>query len=301
MKGSTAGQADTFLDDASEADLRQFGYVVIDLLSSAQLNTLSDITERLYVDEKYGFHASNLSSQHAYRHAVYTEAGPILEAAVDGLFVDHHPFTSSLLMKWPDEDSAFNAHQDWTMVDEARFRTVNVWCPLVDTDANNGALRVLPGSHRVLDAIRCSPMPPAGCESPGWQVRWDEMDPVEVRAGQALVFDHALLHSSGPNFSDVVRPAVAVAFKPKEAPLYHWYLPDPSERTLEVMSVDSAFFADVNIGSRPDYPVDHLDEFTWSELTKEDLLERCRPQPVVADAGTAKVSLGQRILDLIRR
>ncbi|MGB6057843.1 MAG: phytanoyl-CoA dioxygenase family protein [Microthrixaceae bacterium] len=304
-------RADTFVDGSLEGSLREVGYVVIDLLEPSQLDVLTEITERLYIDDKHGFHASNLSAQHGYRHSVYEEVGPIIDAAARALFVDHHPFTASLLMKWPDEDSAFNSHQDWTMVDETRFRTVNVWCPLVDTSSHNGALRVLPGSHKVLDAIRCSPMPPAGCESPGWQVGWEEMVPVEVKAGQALVFDHSLLHSSGPNFSDSVRPAVAVAFKPKQASLYHWFLPNPSERTLEVMSVDSAFFADVNIGSRPDYPVDHLDEFAWSDLTKQDLLERCavgdRPdrtpdaQATIASCEMARPSLRQRLRKLMGR
>ena len=107
-------------------------------------------------------------------------------------------------MKWPDEDSAFHSHQDWTMVDGTTGTgTVNVWCPLVDATLDNGTLRVAPGSHRMLDAVRCSPMPPSGDQNPGWQVGWQEMLPVEVRVGQVLIFDHATPHSSGPNTTDV--------------------------------------------------------------------------------------------------
>lgn len=265
----------TFHDPDLEAELDEVGFVVVDLLSSAQVALLAEIAERVYVDDRTGFHASNLSGQHEYRHAVAREVQPVLEPIVSPLLVDHESYTASLLMKWPDEDSAFHTHQDWTMVDEQRYRTVNAWCPLVDTDESNGALRVLPGSHRVLRAIRCSPMPPQGSESPGWQVGWEEMVAVPVAAGQALIFDHAVLHSSGPNRSPRPRPAVAAAFKPREAELRHWYLPDPTSDRLEVFSIDAAFFADIDIGSRPEGEPTSEATFEPDDFDKATLLERC--------------------------
>lgn len=292
-KGTQVSRAPTFADPELESELDERGFVVIDLLSDDILGVLVEIADRVYVDERHGFHASNLSGAHEYRHEVYRELRPVLEPLVSPFLVDHEPYTASLLMKWPDPDSAFHTHQDWTMVDESRYRTINVWCPLTDTDARNGALRVLPGSHRVLRAVRCSPMPPTGCESPGWKVGWEEMEPVEMRAGQALVFDHALLHSSGPNLSGSPRHAVAVAFKPRAADLFHWYLPDPRSRELEVFSVDSDFFADIDIGSRPDAPVVGSESFGWEPITKPELLRRCgravepsgSTRPVLRDLG----------------
>ena len=267
--------APTLRSAEHEAELDERGVVVVDLLSLGDGDRLREIVDRVYTDERRGFHASNLSADHAYRHAVAREGAPLLGRLAGHLFVDHEVYTASVLTKWPDEDSAFHTHQDWTMVDEHRFRTVNVWCPLVDTHVGNGAMRVLPGSHRVLRAIRCSPMPPAGSESPGWQVGWAEMDPVPVRAGQALIFDHAILHSSGPNDSDVVRPAVAAAFKPRSADLFHWFLPDPTSDRLEVLGIGHDFFADVVVGERPDAPVVGHDTYVADRFGKDELLARC--------------------------
>lgn len=265
----------TFVDDRLEAELDERGFVVVDLLRPEQIELLTEIADRLYVDERQGFHASNLSHHHDYRHAVHGEVAPILAGAAGPLFVDHEPYTASLLMKWADPTSAFHTHQDWTMVDETAYRTVNVWCPLVDTTEHNGAMRVLPGSHKVLSAIRCSPMPPEGFESAGWQIGPDEMDAVEVEAGQAIVFDHALLHGSGANRDGRPRWAVATAFKPRAATLHHWYLPDPRRHTLEVFDVGPEFFADIDIGERPPGEPSRTEEFRAETLSRDELLQRC--------------------------
>ena len=71
-----------------------------------------------------------------------------------------------LLVKWPGQDGAMGTHQDWTFVDERRFRSVTVWCPLVDVEQRNGALELLPGSHRILTHARCSPSLPETYQDP---------------------------------------------------------------------------------------------------------------------------------------
>ncbi len=276
--------ARTFFDDELESELSASGFVVIDLLDDDVLATLSEIIEGVYVDDRHGFHASNLSASHDYRHRVAQEVIPVIEPLVVPLLVEHEAYTASLLMKWAGTDSAFHSHQDWSMVDESRYRTVNVWCPLVDVEPANGALCVLPGSHRVLDAIRCSPMPPSGFESAGWEVDWSEMQPIPVRRGQVVVMDHAVLHSSGPNHSAAPRPAIAVAFKPTHAGLYHWYTPDPTVAECEVYAIDRDFFADIDIGEPPDAPSLGRVPFTGGRITKDELLARCDSliEPIVS-------------------
>lgn len=267
----------TMTDPVAEAELADRGWTVVDILTPAEVEALTAITDDVYVDERAGFHASNMSDAHAYRRAVDQQVRPLLADCVarQGILADHESFTASLLVKWPTEDSAFHTHQDWNMVDESRYRTVNVWCPLVDTDEGNGAFAALPGSHKVLRAIRCSPMPPRSYRSPGWEVSYEDMVKVSVRAGQAVVFDHALLHSSPPNRGTTWRPAVAAAFKPREAALVHYYLPDPDGDVLEVYEVDSAFFTDFDIGDRPDRALVGQARFQPDELDRNELLRAC--------------------------
>lgn len=269
----------TFLDPDSEAEMRDAGFVVADLLDSSQLAELRAVTDRLFTGERRGFQASNMTTDHPHRRQVYRELRPIMEEAAASLLDDYVACTATLLLKFPGDDSAFLSHQDWSLVDESRHRAVNFWCPLVDTDESNGGLRVLPGSHRHLHAIRCGPAYPDYYDAPGWQVTHDDMDVVDVAAGQALIFDLALLHSSAPNRSLDGRPAVMLVMKPRRAKLLHFHLPRADATTLEVFEIDDDFMTDFKVGQRPDYPMICELRYVPDTVSKDDLLRSCGREP----------------------
>jgi ectoine hydroxylase-related dioxygenase (phytanoyl-CoA dioxygenase family) len=115
-------------------------------------------------------------------------------------------------------------HQDWwcwrhRVSLRAGPVQVAVLCYLTDTTAANGALRVLPGSHRAsvpLHAIlrdcdtadRSLPLDhPALSDQPG-QVT------IAARAGDAVVLDYRLLHGTHANRSDRRRDCVLLSFTP---------------------------------------------------------------------------------------
>lgn len=116
-------------------------------------------------------------------------------------------------------------HQDWWCWDHPiSFRRaavqVAVLCYLQDTDRNNGALRVLPGSHHKsapmhallpeLHGEHASRLPldhPAMMESP------DQLT-VPVRAGDAVVLDYRLLHGTYANDTPHRRDCLLLSFIP---------------------------------------------------------------------------------------
>ena len=90
---------------------------------------------------------------------------------------------------------------------------------LIDTDRENGCLRVIPGSPRRRQ--RLHGLPPAhgkeiatvGGDRPVPQPDPDEVD-VSVRAGDLVIGDARLLHSAHLNRSDQLRTAVTLWFLP---------------------------------------------------------------------------------------
>jgi ectoine hydroxylase-related dioxygenase (phytanoyl-CoA dioxygenase family) len=119
-----------------------------------------------------------------------------------------------LLAKWPGADFRVPWHQDGAGTDMELdpARSVTVWLALTEATAANGALCVIPGSHRhgYLPTRRedlhggqhgralTTDVPPG---SPAPVV-------VELAAGQALVMDVRLLHSSPPNTTS--RPRIGL-------------------------------------------------------------------------------------------
>ena len=116
-------------------------------------------------------------------------------------------------------------HQDWWCWDHpASFRRapvqVAVLCYLTDTDAANGALRVLPGSHLRSAAVHAA-LPEAHGDSsaaldPSHVTMRDQPGQLTLglRAGDAAVLDYRLLHSTHPNGSPLRRDCVLLSFAP---------------------------------------------------------------------------------------
>ena len=113
-------------------------------------------------------------------------------APLADLLDDHRLFNTSILVKWPGQDGAMGTHQDWTFVDEDRFRSVTVWCPLVDVEQRNGALELLPGSHRILTHARCSPTLPETYHDPLAGLGEDDLAAWPLPGGTAIALDHAV-------------------------------------------------------------------------------------------------------------
>jgi ectoine hydroxylase len=144
----------------------------------------------------------------------------ILAPARDALGADRvELFTSKLNLKRAVEGSPFPWHQDfpyWYVAvgdDAADIVTTVVF--LDDAHDDNGAVRVLPGSHRFGPAPRDPNDPTRFLADPGrLPVDEDHEVVVEVAAGSMLVFGAYLLHRSSPNRSGTHRRAVLPSYQP---------------------------------------------------------------------------------------
>jgi ectoine hydroxylase-related dioxygenase (phytanoyl-CoA dioxygenase family) len=101
-------------------------------------------------------------------------------------------------------------HQDWSFVDnEGEYCSVTCWIPLVDTTLENGAMGVIKGSHVMLGNIRSSPSPQVPTPLMDHQFTiFPYLEMIEMKAGEALVFDHRTFHASTPNTTNQPRVAI---------------------------------------------------------------------------------------------
>ena len=116
-------------------------------------------------------------------------------------------------------------HQDWWCWDHpvSYHRAppqISVLCYLTDTNANNGALRVLPASHLKSAPIHAF-LPEAHSHHAG------DLEPEHIsmtdlpnqatpplNAGDAVVIDYRLLHGTHPNGSSTSRKCILLSFTP---------------------------------------------------------------------------------------
>lgn len=136
------------------------------------------------------------------------------------LFTNGHLAGASFLVKGTGEDSASTPHQDWCNVDEKRAQSLSIWCPLVDVDETNGALQVIPGSHRLRRSIR-------SLDTPSLYLDFDEsLEPhlrcIPAAAGDAVLYAHNLFHGSKPNRSESTRVCAVSGVVPSGTQLVHY-------------------------------------------------------------------------------
>lgn len=197
------------------------GYTTIPLLDAGALTRVRALWDLLAVPADTAYYTTNVHASRAVARAVDLElkaiAGPRAEQALPGFT----PFLAAFISKGAHSGSV-ELHPDWTYTDERRHRTYLFWCPLVDTDVDNGTLGVVPGSHRWMDGLRGSGDFPNAVEAVGDQLR-ERLVPVPLRAGEAIVYDAALIHGSPPNHSDWPRTAMALAVAPVGAGLVHFH------------------------------------------------------------------------------
>lgn len=291
--------ASVLADARGDSDLRGRGYVVVDLLEPAAAAELRAAWGALHGWELQtwldiqpsDFEIATWSSDESYRRAVTdmvlsATTGPLAER-----FEGHRPVGGTFMVKWPAPEGhvPFDGvpdrfHNDSMFVDERHgARSYMVWVALQHIDATNGGLRVVPFSHRLPRTVR------------GWglEAPWLEHQEVferhsvvlELAAGQAVLFDPALVHRSGPNRSDQVRAAVSVLLAAPGEPLCLFRTADGAG--AEKVDLPDDFFTTGDYRTVGQLPaVETLDPRVepWSAATLDRTLSRMARRDLVRSA-----------------
>jgi hypothetical protein len=237
-------------DPAKQAFFEDNGYVVIDLLSTEEVDGLLAYYQSIdnnHVGE-YGFHVSMDNRNYDFVNGVISTLEQVIFPRTQEHFSDCKMFTGSFVVKEPRLNSFVPPHQDWSFTDDTKYNSVTVWTALMDTDIQNGAMAILPGSHKWFHGPRASPSP--GYITP-FQAHGMDLFPymklVPMKAGQALVFENKTLHASPPNNSAAPRVAAGIGLSQTDAPLLHYYvIPGSQPQELQSYKIDKSFFFHYN-------------------------------------------------------
>ncbi|GHC06573.1 phytanoyl-CoA dioxygenase family protein [Thermomonas carbonis] len=229
-------------DPASWRRLHDDGYLQTPLLPRSAVQNLLAAFEQFHPQlPETGFVSSTYSPDLAYKRAVSECITEIIRPHVDSVFQNHRVLGAAFLYKMPGPQSRLPLHQDWTVVDEDRFIAANVWMPLVDADADNGTLCVMPGSHRVMRSIRSPTLP--FCYSGHEDLMQQHMRSLPTKAGEAVIVNQATAHCSPPNLRRTVRPAITVGVVSAQARLRFYYRDrQHNDRRLEMFEQEDDFF-----------------------------------------------------------
>ncbi|MDX2000841.1 MAG: phytanoyl-CoA dioxygenase family protein [Chitinophagales bacterium] len=233
---------EAILKDQNQNELlQQQGYVVIPFLESIEVKELVDYFDKHHPFDIDSMYASAHSSDIGYRMQMNNKIIEVFQNGLNKYFDQINPLGGSYIAKGYKVPAILRPHQDWNIVDESVSRSFNLWVPLVDTNQHNGGIMVLPKSHLFSEVFRG---PNITCA----YVNLDDvlvanMQTLNIPAGHALLYDHRLLHASGPNNTNQLRLVAVFGIIPKGRDMRFYYRENDK---LGVYKSQASFFLEQN-------------------------------------------------------
>jgi hypothetical protein len=206
-------------DAALQQELDREGIVHFPFLPEAALKDLIRLNTTAHPEPPKGcienFYVSTHSADLEYKLKIEAEISRILGPVCEEHFKDYTINTSAIIIKHPSPESKLGLHQDWTVVDESQFASYGIWIPLVDVTIENGAMLALKRSHRIGPTYRHTALPSVFSKIE--EVAQKYLTVFEAKAGSIVLFNQALLHQSGANNSQQIRPSIVSTIVHKDA------------------------------------------------------------------------------------
>jgi ectoine hydroxylase-related dioxygenase (phytanoyl-CoA dioxygenase family) len=265
-----------FKDKALQESFEKDGYVVADFLNESEVEHLKQFYYKMEGDVKnLPFASTIMSDNPEYRNLVSSEIKKVFQRGIGEIFDRCSLFFGNYIVKNSgSERSEIPVHQDRSLVDESRYYSLTVWCPLVDLTRENGLLYVVKGSHKLN-------MNPRGTISgfPYKDIlpRLYENHYVEIplKAGQAVLNSHMLFHGSPPNMSGKERIVAAGILAASESSLRCYYQdPKESPEVMQIYEVPPEYYTTQTLGSKPIIEGSKLvgtTRYTYNVLSEENI------------------------------
>ena len=182
------------------------GYCTLNLLNTSQVTELRSIFDAHHRNESIdGLYVSSNVKPWDELMTISRKISEVVSDAIDEHFHGVDKIGGTFIVKKQDPDNILHPHQDWSIVDENKHRSFTIWIALQDINQSNGALYVLPTSQNWVRGYRHITIPSVYGHI--YDLTWSYMKAIHLQAGEAIVFDHALVHASKANTSEALRIA----------------------------------------------------------------------------------------------
>jgi hypothetical protein len=234
-------------DIQTDKTLAEEGYIVTPFLTNGETSELKDFYYAHHPLALDGMYATAHLPDLQMRMKMNDYIKKVFARAIGKTFVNAEALGGSYIAKGKGQNGTLNPHQDWNIVDEEKYRSFNIWVPLVDLNEHNGIIQVMPKSHTWVRTFRSANIPSAYQKVE--KQLWERMEKLHMKAGEALIYDHRLIHASGENNTDEIRLAAVFGIIPDEATMFYYH--KKNDNAVEVYESNKEFFLYENIFEGP--------------------------------------------------
>lgn len=237
-----SSKLDIIVDQSFQESLETKGFFVVDFLGFDEVNVLRSFFEQNPPELSDTFHTTHFSNNYDYKRKVNDFIIQTIQPAFKKLFTTaYRPIFANYMIKVSNVDNFMPLHADWTYVDESMLNSYSIWIPLVDTSEENGCFGLIPYSQHLSNGIR-------GPRILQWNYPTNDLlinamgKLLPIKAGQAIVYNHRVLHYSPANKTATIRPAVNIAVVPTKQTIIHYAIPEGVDEILQFEVDDDNFF-----------------------------------------------------------
>lgn len=269
------------LNPSHDKEFKENGYFIIEnFFSSNQIEDLYTYYKSLAFEESPELTSSIKLSSFEKSTKISNHLNAYFSAALNRYFQDYQIGSGVFIMKGSGEASVSSLHQDCNVVDERKYTSVTLWCPLIDVNEENGCLQVIPKSHKWFSVIRSFNTPSYFVD---FELVADRLKALPIKKGSVVVFAHSLIHGSKPNYSGVYRPVASFSLTSANAKPIHYIL---NKNKFQVCVADEDFFFNKSpklFAGETDIGANIIDEFDCEDehlFTKELVLKALKENPL---------------------
>lgn len=249
-----------------ENEFQEQGFVSVPFIGKKEIDFLKNEFDRLIVssegmigpedteikvDAVCDIDFTFLDKNIEHKKEVFDSVVSVFEPFYKDILADYKPIIANFIRKKAVVGKETLLHQNWAFVDEKKGTSVSIWCPLIDSSRTNGALEVVPRSHKRFGEIR-GPMIPWELEGIKNEIIEKDLVCCETKAGDAVIIDDSIIHYSYPNITNELRLAIQLILVPKEQDCIHYHMnPEKGDSEVHTLKVDKDFFMQFNPWKKP--------------------------------------------------
>lgn len=195
-------------NDEFEKEINHMGYAIVNLLNISEIDLLKNKFAEVFPDrtQYIGAYSTMSEMSPSERKSIHHFTFNTVKKSLDKYFKDYNSPISLLYSRNPDNEYLLEWHSDPSLIFNENIEPLyGIWCPLLDVNNEHGALKVIPGSHRLQNKLNFA------YKTTNFNL--DEKRKIlekfgvsfNLKAGEAIIFDARIIHGSDPNKSKVCR------------------------------------------------------------------------------------------------
>lgn len=230
-----------FKNNEHQQQFERDGYVVVKAFDAATIQQMQLFFDKTTGENFSGFHNTLELHDPEVKKEVFLYLRDIFNQYLQKYFQHYKAVGCGFVTKKSDDQSRVYPHQDWTFVDESRYTSLNLWAPLINTNEQNGALKIFKGTHQLKTSMRGSNLPPVFRINNPQVLQY--LTTIPLKAGEVIMYDHRLIHGSEPNLSGKTRVAASFNVVPEIANPIHYVGDKNNLSKVYEVTIDENFYS----------------------------------------------------------